>query len=189
MWNEFVLNFSSVIGIISLCLIIAGAIFCVAEGIIPGFGVFGILGIVFEVCGVVMYAIQAFLNKTSALPVFMLILFVCTGVLLLFFIIVRSAKHGLLGKSSLVENKPAIPEDYGQIEMRYCEKLLNKQGKIVCECRPVGKAMINDEIYEVYAKNDFLDNGEEVKVVSVIGTKIIVDKIKSKGEKKWGIYY
>ena len=177
MWNEFILNFSSVLGIISLCLIVAGTIFCVIEGIIPGFGVFGILGIAFEVIGIVLYAIQAFINKTSALPVFMLILFLGLGILLLFLLLVRSAKHGLLGKSSLVENKTAIPEDYGQTEMELCEKLLNKKGKLICECRPVGKANIDDEIYEVYAKNQFLDNGEEVAVVEVVGTKILVDKI------------
>lgn len=177
MWNEFILNFSSVLGIISLCLIVAGTIFCVIEGVIPGFGVFGILGVSFEVIGIVLYAVQAYLNKTSALPVFLLIIFLSLGIIILFLLIVRSAKHGLLGKSPLVENKTAIPKDYGQSDMQLCEKLLKKQGKLICECRPIGKALIDDEIYEVYAKNQFLDNGQEVEVVEIVGTKILVEKI------------
>lgn len=177
MWIEFISNFTGVLGIASLCLILVGIVFCIIEGIIPGFGFFGISGIVMEVLGVVVYAVQAIINNGSALPVLILIVLVLAVIMLLFLIIVRSAKFGILGKTPFVENKTAIPTDYGKNENETKKQLIGKRGNIIAECRPIGKIKISDKIYEVLAKESFLECGVEAEVVEVDGVKIIVDKV------------
>lgn len=177
MWNEFISNFTGILGIVSLCLIVVGMIFCVIEGIIPGFGFFGISGIVMEALGVIIYAVQAIVNGGSALPVLILITLVVSIILLLFLLVVRSAKFGLLGKTAFVENNTAIPTDYGKAEVDLKQHLVGREGVIETECRPVGKIQIDDIIYEVLAKDTFLEKGEIAKVTSIEGTNIIVEKV------------
>lgn len=177
MWQEFIVNFSGALGIAALCLLIAGTLFCVIEGIIPGFGFFGISGIAFEVVGVTLYAIQAFNNKTSAMPVFILVLFITLVIVLLFLLVVRSAKYGLLGKSSLVEKESALPIKYGEADAEVYALLIGRKGQLVCECKPVGKLRLKDEIFEIYSNGKFIGAGEEVEIIKVEGIKLIVDRV------------
>jgi len=171
LWTEFTSLFAHMhwIVVILLCL---GVVFCLVEAVIPGFGVFGILGIVSEVAGIVVHAVFS----GSVAQVFFLILLIVLITSLMFLLFIRSAKHGVLAKSAIVENKPSIPTDYAEKEKKELSALIGKDGLTLTDCRPVGKIRIGQETYEAQSKS-FLAKGEVVKVIAIEDARIIIDKI------------
>ena len=145
---------------------------CIIEGFVPGFGVFGILGMLMEIAGVVTYAI---LNN-DALQIFILLMLVVLLFLILFFVFVRSAKYGLLAKTPFVENETAVSTDYAEKEKQALELLVGKSGKALTDCRPVGSAKIGEDIFEVRARGKIIHKGENVEVIEISDNNIIVDK-------------
>lgn len=171
-WSEFVNLFTQMhwVVILLLCL---GVVFCVIEAIIPGFGIFGVLGILCEVAGIVVHAVIS----GSVLQVFFLILIVLLVVGLLFLLFIHSAKYGLLAKSAIVENKSAIPSDYKEKTDKELSKLIGQEGLALTECRPVGKIRIGQNTYEAQAKGLLIQKGEVIKVVAIEDARIMIDKI------------
>ena len=54
--------------------------------------------------------------------------------------------------------------------------LVGKEGKVIAQLRPLGKADIEGSIYEVTLENGLLDAGDPIIVLEVKGEKIIVQK-------------
>jgi len=166
--NEFVTLFTDM-NTLSAVLLIVGLILCIVEICVPGFGVFGIAGATSIVAGVI-----ALLAYGASATQFFIMLFISLVVLgILFIIAVHSAKKGLLSKTPLVTSSAAVSEDYGSPEKNF-GKLLGKEGILMCDCKPVGRAKIDDEEYEVTSKHEFLLKGTHVKVIEVEGQKIVV---------------
>lgn len=173
-WEQFVGIFTGEFAWITITLMVLGMALCIIEAVVPGFGVFGISGIVCEVAAVVVHIIVC---KGTPFQIFILILILVLVTLLIFLLFVRSAKFGMLGKTALVENKTAIPTNYGEDSEEELKKLIGKEGITITECRPVGKMRINDKIYEVSAKDVLISKGDVVKVVAVEGSNIYISKI------------
>lgn len=171
-WNELSGLFVNMHWAVVLLLCL-GVIFCIIEAVIPGFGFFGILGVVCEIGGVVVHAIFS----GSALQVFFLILIVVLITLIVFLLFVKSAKSGLLAKSAIVENKTALPKDYKEKAEQDLIHLVGKEGLALTECRPVGKIRIDQDSYEAQAIGSIVKKGEVVKVVSIEDARIMIDKI------------
>jgi len=55
--------------------------------------------------------------------------------------------------------------------------LIGKEGKTVTDLYPVGIALIENSRIDVISRGDYIEKGTRVKVVSVNGNKIMVDKI------------
>lgn len=156
-----------------LVLLIMGFVFCIIEGFVPGFGVFGILGMLMEVAGVVTYAI---LNN-NIVHIVILLLIVLLVFLILFFIFVRSARYGILSKTPLIENETAVSTDYVKKERDTLNHLIGKQGIAITDCRPTGMVKISDFQCEVRARNKIIRKGDTVEVVEIDeDNKIVVDK-------------
>ncbi len=119
MWQEFIDIWTGQYSWIIIALMIVGMVFCIIEAAVPGFGVFGIVGIMAEVAAVVVHG--AFLDGTI-IQVLILIALLATFTLVVFAIFVRSAKFGMLGKSQIVENKTSIQNDYGEAEEEKLKK-------------------------------------------------------------------
>ena len=173
-WSEFVSIFTGEFAWLTITLMAVGLILCIVEATIPGFGVCGITGIVCEIASVVIHAT---LCKGSPLQILILILLITLVTLLIFLLFVRSARFGMLGKTPIIQNKTAIPENYGKEAQEELKKLLGKEGIIVSECRPVGKMRINENIFEVSAKDALIEKGEVAKVVAVEDAIVYVNKI------------
>jgi membrane-bound ClpP family serine protease len=47
-------------------------------------------------------------------------------------------------------------------------------GITVSRCAPGGKALINNEFFEVHARSEFIDEGIEIEVIKVEGNKIFI---------------
>ena len=156
-----------------ILLLCVGIVFCIIEAAIPGFGVFGVLGIASEIAGVVVHAVVA----GSALQVFFLIIIIFVFVTIMFMLFIRSAKCGLLAKTALVENKSSIPKDYKEKAESELKPLIGQEGLTLTACRPVGKIRIGQNTYEAQSVNSIIPKGEVVTVVAIEDARIIIDKI------------
>ena len=156
-----------------IALLALGVVLCLIAAIVPGFGIFGILGIMCEMGAVIIHAVVS----GSAVQVFFLILLVLLVTGLLFLLFIHSAKYGILAKTAIVENKSSIPKDYKEKTEKELKPLIGKEGLALTECRPVGKIRIGEEIYEAQAKGLLIQKGEVVKVVAIEDARIMIDKI------------
>lgn len=173
MWAEFVEIFTGAYSWLTITLMCVGLVMCLIEAIVPGFGFFGIFGILCEVGAVVTNAVVS----QKPIQVLILILLLALLTMLIFLLFVRSARYGILGKTPIVENKTTIPQDYGKKAEEDLRALIGKEGITLTECRPVGKVRIGTDIYEVSAKSNLIAKGDVVKVVDTNGSAIYVDKI------------
>ena len=173
-WSEFTAIFTGEFAWITSVLMVLGMILCIIEAIVPGFGIFGISGILCEVASVVVHATVC---KGTPMQVLILILLITLVTLLIFLLFVRSARFGLLGKTPIVENKTAIPNDYGAKDEEKLKSLIGKEGIVITECRPIGKIRIGEDTYEVSSKGTMIAKGDVVRIVSIEDTIIYVSKI------------
>ena len=169
MWQEFISLFTGMEAIPAILLTI-GIVFCVIEMFIPGVGFFGISGSISIIAGIVIRFIRDF-NLTQLLILVFIIAVILTMAGL---IIVHSAKSGILSRTSLVNNKTAVPVNFTNEEL---SKLVGKVGFLITECRPIGKAKIDDKVYEVITDNQLLPEDTDVKVIRIDGNNIVVKGI------------
>lgn len=167
---EFVDIFSKM-GWVSMILLIVGFAFFLIEIFVPGFGFFGITGIISAIAGIVVRIVEG-LNLTQALTL-ILIVIGAFGVGTMFMITL--AKYGIVGSSGLFENKSTLSSDYNKISKEY-KKLIGKSGKTVSSLNLGGKAKINGKIYDVVARNKFIEQGANIKVVEIKDNQIVVRK-------------
>ena len=170
-WEELV-KLTTQTSWIVIILLIVGIISCFVEAIVPGFGFFGIFGILCEIGGIVLHAIFS----GSIIQVFIIVVILALVFTLLFLIFIRSAKYGLLGKSALIENKTAIPTDYSEIGKNEHADLIGKQGTLITECKPIGKMKIEDKVFDVLS-NEIIGSGSEVVVTSIENNVIYITKV------------
>jgi len=57
-------------------------------------------------------------------------------------------------------------------------KLIGKQGTVVNDLRPAGRAEIDGQSFDVVSTGDYIEKGEEVIVSEVDGNRIVVKPIK-----------
>lgn len=70
---------------------------------------------------------------------------------------------------------------YNSINKSY-RGLVDKQGKTTTPFRPIGTVIIDGKYYSATSENIWLDEGTAVRVISVDGTRIVVNQIESKEE-------
>lgn len=169
--------------LIVVILLVVGVIFCFVESIVPGFGFFGITGILMVISGIVIHAIFT----GSAIQVLFILIMLSLIFTLIVLIFIRSAKYGLLAKMSFVESKTALPLNYDQITDDDLRNLVGKKAITKTECRPIGKIEVEGVIHQASTKNDFLKSDVEVVITEVEGNLIYIEKY-IKGDRKW-IYY
>ena len=170
LFNQLTYIFGETSGAITLAVLITGLILVLFEFFVPGFSVFGILGIVISLGGVV-YRIIAGLNTYQ-----IAILIVVWGLTILacYLLFIHSAKSGLLSRSKLFSEKPSLPYDFDDdVEKKL---LLGKTGVTTTRCKPVGKAEIDGKEYEVLAENSYLDKDTNIKVIKITNDNVVVSK-------------
>lgn len=172
LWTELANLFTQMHWIV-IVLLSLGLVLCIVEAFVPGFGFFGITGILCEVAGVIVHAVFS----GSILQVFFLVLLIALIVCVVFLIFIRSAKYGLLSKSAIVENKTALPKDYREKAEEELKKLVGKEGLTLTECKPVGKIRINQESYEAQSVGVVIPKGAVIKVVAIEDARIMIDKL------------
>lgn len=147
----------TILGIMGLGLVIV-------EALVPGFGVFGIGGIIALAVSTVMIAIE---YGVTAFLVAVLVLAILFVVLLM---LVK--KSGIYKKVILTEQQDAQDFDESTIG-----DLVGKEGKTTTQLKPYGKAKFQDREVDVFSEGALIERGKNVRVIAVKGKNVIVQEI------------
>lgn len=156
---------------VSAAFLFVGLIFIVVEVLLPGFGFFGISGILGLVIGIIVRICEG-LNLEQSIVLILLVLgFFVVALMFMVF----SAQYGVLGRTGIFETKSTLSEDYDK-PTRELKKLVGKSGKTVSVLNLGGKAKINGKIYDVVSINSYIEVGKHIKVVEIKDNTIMVRK-------------
>ncbi len=150
--------------ILPILLQILGAAVIIAEFIVPSMGILTVTAI--GLIGYSLYIVFTAVSVTAG--------FVFVFIDILFFPILVIVGIKLLAASPVtlrttLKDKEEDSNDY--------KILIGKEGKTVTDLYPVGIALIENSRTDVISRGDYIEKGTRVKVVSVNGNKIMVDKI------------
>lgn len=170
-WDEVVSLFTEM-NVVPAILLTLGLILCIIEMFVPGFGAFGISGIICLLGGIVAKMLYGgtLTQMIALIVIFSIILLIVFG------IAVWSAKRGLISRSPMVLKETALPENYAEAD-KSLQKLKGKEGLTVTICRPFGTIQIDDKYYDASSVDEYLDKGTLVKVVEVEGDQIFIQKV------------
>lgn len=154
---------------VALILFIIGLVLLLVELFVPGFGVFGILGII---CLLLCIVFQA-KTLTEGLLLFLIMSVIVTA---LGFIFGRSLKKGWLYRSTIVL-KDSENRDDGYMAGNDNTHLLGRHGVSITTLRPAGSADFDGKRADVLTDGEFLPAGTSVEVVRTEGSRIFVKKL------------
>lgn len=157
-----------------IILLVAGLVFIGAELFQPGFGVFGILGIISLVISVILRCVDGGGNLWVNLFGMLLFILILTGIELLVMIFLM--KKGIILRKGFIEKGTAVSKDRSDGTEDY-SILLGKQGEAVTDLRPAGKASFDGICYDVDSRGVFLEKGDKVEVVKTEGVVVYVKKV------------
>lgn len=151
--------------------------------VIPGFGIFGVLGVVFILGGLVLGMLpnQDFnFDFVPASQLFGALLTVILAALasvgLVFWLTPKVNQWGAFSKITLATTQE---RSEGYTSSFYANTLLGKEGNVHSRLRPSGRVEIEGEIYDASSRGDFIDQGEKIVVVSTEGTSLRVKKLEA----------
>ncbi len=151
--------------------------------VIPGFGIFGILGIVFIIGGLVLGMVpnQDFnFDFVPASQLFGALLTVILASLasvgLVFWLTPKVNDWGAFRHITLATTQE---RSEGYTSSFYASSLLGKTGVVHSRLRPSGKVEIEGEIYDAYSRGEFIDQGEKIIVISTEGTSLKVKNLQA----------
>ncbi len=135
--------------------------------VVPGFTVFGILGIITLASGVYL----SFLHFTSGVAILILGLsFILTAAFVIWFF-----KKGIDSGFSL-RDRQTLSEGFKAFRKDYTI-YLHKEGEANSSLRPAGTVIIDNVKLDAVSQGDYIEAGEKIRVHRVEGTKLIVVKI------------
>jgi membrane-bound serine protease (ClpP class) len=148
--------------------------------VIPGFGIFGVLGIICILAGLVLGMLpnQDFnFDFVPASQLFAALLTVILSALasvgLVFWLTPKVNEWGAFKTITLAMTQNRAE---GYTSSFYSEELLGKTGTVRSRLRPSGKIEIDGEIYDAFSRGEFMDQGEKIVVISTEGTSLKVKK-------------
>lgn len=170
-WTSFIELFTGMSAVVAI-LFILGIVMCVVEIFMPGFGVFGIGGIVCMALAILL----RMLDGGNGWMLFYMLLIGVIVCVICFFVLSRLANKGKMkGGMFTVDSSVPTTRTEGTGDFEY---LLGQQGVTVNALRPVGKARFGTDTVEVVSSSLFIDADTKVKVVKVEGNVVTVQPIK-----------
>ena len=161
-------SYSTGLSIFVLLLFIGGLALIGLEMFVPG-GIVGTVGII-----TVVYAI-IYVNKSTYYIAFILVVSLILAVILYY--VNRNVLHKkLMFLDRLVLNDSISTED-GYVASESRVELVGKKLKAYTDLRPAGVAILDNEKLDVVTDGDFIEKGNEIKIVRVEGMRIVVKKI------------
>lgn len=148
--------------------------------IIPGFGIFGVIGIVFILAGLVLGMLpnqDLNFDFVPAQELFTALLTVILAALasvgIIFWLTPKINHWGAFRTITLATTQE---RSAGYTSSIYSQSLMGKTGTVHNRLRPSGKVEIEGEIYDAYSRGEFIDQGESIVVISTEGTSLRVKK-------------
>ncbi|MBI3501140.1 MAG: nodulation protein NfeD [Bacteroidetes bacterium] len=168
-----------------ILLFIAGLILLALEiFVIPGFGVAGVLGILFIVLGLTLSLVKNVPspNFPVNLPegnafvkaLFIVIVSMIISIGLSFYLFGRFIKSSAFSRVS-VQSKISKEEGFMGVDMT-SQNLVGKSGIAFTILRPSGKVEIDGNIFDATAETGYIDKGEKIEVVRFETAQLFVRK-------------
>ncbi|WP_026970045.1 NfeD family protein [Algoriphagus terrigena] len=149
--------------------------------VIPGFGVFGITGIVCIIGGLVLGMIPNEDFNFEFVPDSQLFTALLTVILaslasvgLVFWLTPKVNEWGAFRHITLPNTQE---RSQGYTSSFYSDTLVGKTGLVHSRLRPSGKVEIEGELYDAYSRGEFIDQGEKIIVISTEGTSLKVKNL------------
>lgn len=152
-----------------MVLTLLGLILLFAEILMPGFGLFGILG-TGALLGSLVLTYSLF-----GMAAFLILL--CVVVLLFFGMIVFAKKSGLYNKVILKDR--LTDKDFDESTL---QGLLGQIGQTQTTLKPFGMAEFSGKTIDVCSQGDFIDRGETVQIIQITGKTVVVKRYEKKEE-------
>ena len=142
-----------------------GIILLIIEGFIPGFGIFGISGLL-----ALGFSLFLFMGADAiAAAIVGGLLFSVVGLCLW---AVKFGPDSWLGRMLILHLRSTAQKGYTGTVKR--QDLLGKSGVAQTVLRPSGRALIDGQSVDVITDGEFVEPGSTVKVVSVTGGRTVV---------------
>jgi membrane-bound serine protease (ClpP class) len=165
-----------------ILLFVAGLILLAVEIFaIPGFGVFGILGIFLMITGLTLSMVgnvgPGFFDiDTTGIVGALLIVIIAfflavAGSIILSKQLFTTHAFGHLALDEVQDAK----EGYTSASVQYTN-MVGKKGVAYTMLRPAGKVIINDELFDATARSGIIEKGSEVTVYGYQNAQLIVEK-------------
>ena len=170
-------NWEMVVFIIGI-LLLAVEIF-----VLPGFGVFGILGIICILGGLTTGMLPneqfdfTFVSSGKLFAALLTVILAATIATILIFTL--TPKINQWESFSRISLATTQQKSEGYTSSFYAQELLGKEGFSHTRLMPSGKVIIGDEMYDAYSRGEFIDKGEKIKVISTEGTSLRIKKIEA----------
>lgn len=154
----------------TIALFALGLIFCAIEMFVPGFGFFGISGIILIIAGIVVRMVCG----GDALMLLYMVLIALALFAVMFCVVGVLITKSRLGKTALFHVDSAVPSGRTEGTADYSH-LVGQTGTVQSALRPVGRVQFGNERVDAVARDGFIDSGAQVKVIAVEGQRIVVD--------------
>lgn len=165
-------------------LLFVGGIACMAIEffVLPGFGVFGVTGVLLVLAGLTLASAPAsgrLLGRFDAVTAPA----ATVGASLAVVVVIGAVLARFLGAVPLVRRMALLPQDVHadsappSATATSYNHLLNAEGRTRTPLRPAGKVRFDGDDVDVVAEGSFIDSGKPVRVVLVQGNRIVVREI------------
>ncbi len=189
-WSHFLGGTADVLEIV---LFLFGVVLILMEiFVVPGFGIFGVSGAL-AIFASLLLASQTFVLPTTNSELSQMTQNLGTLSLALISVIGVGAlvsrylpempilKHLILTPPNLsgasdVDAPRLRPDVLGGVAAAGLEILLHQEGEALTTLRPAGKARFGEQMIDVQSQGDFIDPGEKIVVIEVVGNKVVVRK-------------
>ena len=150
-------------------LLTAGVVLMAVELIVPGFGLFGVAGMVCLSCGG-YYLLGGGMTALSVIVGFYLLLAVGIAVLCLY--LPRESKWNPF----VLWDKQSNSKGYtGGSDL---SAFVGLQGVALTALRPAGTVLVEGQRLDVSSLGDYIPKNAQVRIIKTEGSKIFVDRVK-----------
>jgi len=153
---------------ISITLFVVGIGLLIVEMFDPGFGVFGIFGVICLI-GCIFVTASTVTEGIMLTAFFFVIILIMLGIFL--FLV---SKGKLPGKLILKDSESKDDGYSGTIDMN---EYKGKTGIVTTTCRPVGNVDFDGSKLEVVSQGEFIEKGTKVEVIEIEGNRVVVKAI------------
>jgi membrane-bound serine protease (ClpP class) len=172
----YILELASIIEII---IFIAGVILLITEVfLVPGFGIFGAVGIVLVIGSLFLGLISDFplVNwEMIQMATIQLAVAFILAIIVIYLLLKNLPKTQIWNKLVLQRNIDAGSGYTSDVKLK---ELLGKKGKALTDLRPSGTAIIENSRIDVVTGGEYITKGTKVVVIDEEGSKIVVEKSK-----------
>lgn len=151
-----------------IAIFLAGILCIVAEILTPTVGLLAGVGV-----AMMLYSIVLVLG--GDFPAMYAMLSALSAAIILFALIIKKLPSSKLWNRVVLKDQSRTSGGYVSTPPK--DSLLGKTGKVLSELRPAGSAQIDGNPVDVVSEGVFIAKGQQVRVVAVEGSRVVVRKV------------